>query len=367
MSSNTPVLPSVFPQDGITVSDEPHRYRVFQTSGSPEPQSEYTLDKAPIQRIDTVTGVSNAQQITFTEGTDYELSADNERIVWKSSATNTPDPGTQFFVTYASESIISRYLAASTLELDTAEQKIEESLTSRFVDQASGNDLDRIGALFGPNIGARDGRGDAQYRFYLKSIVSSFISRGTKNGIKLAIAAAASVDIDDVTIVEFFDTNEYEVVVVPNNAVIGSIIEQVAELADPSGVRLRQTRFRPDAEEVGIQDAVSPREIAEAIAADTVNVFDDIAVDPNKTFVGVDTVSINDSTAASTDDVLVWTQSNWGNVWAGAMVDTEERIAVVDDFSTSVADGIVVDDAVSISEALVAAWGVDSWDTNDWA
>jgi len=367
MSSNTPVLPSVFPQDGITVSDEPHRYRVFQTSGAPEPQSEYTLDKAPIQRIKKVTGVSNGQEITFSDGVDYELSADNERIVWKTSASDKPDAGTLFFVTYASESIISRYLAASTLELDTAEEKIDESLTSRFIDQASGNDLDRIGALFGPNIGARDGRGDAQYRFYLKSIVSSFISRGTKNGIKLAIAAAASVDIDDVTIVEFFDTNEYEIVVVPNNAVIGSIIEQVAELADPSGVKLRQTRFRPEPDEVGIQDAVSPREIAEAIAADTVNVFDSAIVDPNKTFVGIDAVSINDSTAATTDDVLVWSQSNWGNVWAGAMADTEERIAIVDDFSTAITDNMVVDDSVSVTEALVAAWGVDNWGTNDWA
>jgi len=300
MSSNTPVLPSVFPQNNISVSDEPHRYRVFQTSGAPEPQNEYVLDKAPIQRINTVTGVSDGQQITFVENIDYELSADNERIVWNSAASNKPDAGTLFFVTYTSESIISRYIAAPTAELDTAEQKINQSLTSRFIDQATGNDLDRIGALFGPNIGTRDGRSDEQYRFYLKSVVSSFISRGTKNGIKLAIAAAASVDINDVAIEEFFDTNEYDVIVVPNNAVIGSIVEQVAELADPSGVKLRRTRFRPSADEIGIQDSVSPREIAEAILTDTVNMFDGVNIDPNKVFAGADAVSIDDGTTTTT-------------------------------------------------------------------
>jgi len=358
MSSNTPVLPSIFPQDGIVVSDEPHRYRVFQTSGAPEPQAEYVLDKAPIQNIKTVTGVSNEKEIIFTEGIDYELSADNERIVWNPSAINTPDPGTLFFVTYASKSIISRYLTTSALELDTAEQKINESLTSRFIDQASGNDLNRIGALFGPNIGSRDGRNDVQYRFYLKSIVSSFISRGTKNGIKLAIAAAASIDIEDVSIIEFFDTNEYDIVVVPNNSVIGSIVEQVAELADPSGVRLRRSRFRPDKDQVVVQDSVSPREIAEALGEDTVNVFDDATINPNKTFAGIDRITINDSTDATTDNVLVWTQSNWGNVWAGAVID--------DKFDVSVTDIISIDDEISISESLVAKWENDGWGINEW-
>jgi len=279
--------------------------------------------------------------------------------VWENAPVNEPDPGSVFLVNYTADSIIARYLDASEEQFDTTISKVDESLSSKLVNSATGEDLDEIGKLFGPIIGSRDGRNDAEYRAYLKSVAQSFISRGTIGGIRGAIATAVSVDIDDVSIEEFFDTNEYNVIIVPNNPIIGSIIEQVAELADPSGVKLRQTRFRPPADKTGIQDAALPREIAAASPEDAVNVFDGADIDPNKAFDDTDTVDIDDVITLTTDDILVWAQTNWGNVWGGSVV-------IPGAFDVSSTDVVVIDDSVTTSESLVAKWDDNTWGVSEW-
>ena len=77
-------LPEIFPRDTVFVEGEEHRYLVYDTDSGTEPQDEYEIDKAPIEKIVTVSGTVNGVQHTFTKGTDYELSSDGERLVWLS-------------------------------------------------------------------------------------------------------------------------------------------------------------------------------------------------------------------------------------------------------------------------------------------
>lgn len=255
MSDFRPELPDVFPQNGIKVVEEPHTYRTYE-GDSFEPvieEREYTLDKAPIDEIVKIEGVASGKSITFEEGTDYVLSNENEDVVWQDDPASRPDAGSTFYVTYRCDSIISRYLGTAEEEFHTIDHKIEDTINSKFVDKAEGQDLDELGKVFGV-LGKRRGRTDLQYRIYLKSVVQSFVSRGTVTGIKLAVSAATDVPIADISINEDFENNEYEVEVIPNNPVSGNIIEEVAEIADPSGVELLLTRFSPEPDEMVVDD-----------------------------------------------------------------------------------------------------------------
>lgn len=247
-------LPDIFPLDEVIVDDEQHIYRVFEGDFGPLPEEEYTLDKAPIKEIREVTGTIDGVESEFEKGTDYELSADSERILWLNG--DRPDPGTTFYVTYRTESIISRYVESGEEELDTIQHVIEDAIEAKFLSSAEGIELDRIGSLFGPVIGKRRGRTDEQYRIYLESVVQSFISRGTVDGIKLAISAATDVPVADITIDEDFENNEYEVIVIPNTPVDVALLEEIAQIADPSGIQQILTRF-PVFDEAGVADDAS--------------------------------------------------------------------------------------------------------------
>jgi len=284
-------LPNFFPQQNLVVEREEHRFEVFESDFSAEPQTEYQLSKAPVDEIIRVTGIYEAQTIEFTKGVDYTLSADSERIVWDEGERN-PAAGSTFFVTYESDSILKRYLAASDEELATTQEAVVESVNGKFIDTASGDELDYIGNLFGEVIGARRGRVDSDYRAYLKSVVQSFVSRGTISGIKTAIAAATGADIENISINENFDDNTYEVVVIPETPIAGSTIEEIAEIADPSGVEQSLTRFTPEDDEVGVDDAVFIKDGITAV--DTTTATDDARVDPNTTTL-VDTAASDDT------------------------------------------------------------------------
>lgn len=270
MADVTVDLPFLFPRGNVDVEKESHLYRVIEGDTNDQITDEYTLRKAPIKEIEEVTGVYNGDSgHTFVKGTDYELSADNERIVWLNG--DRPDDNTDFFVDYRSRSIIDRYLESGEEELDEVEAEIEETLSSKVVSGAQGEELDRIGALFGETIGKRRGRTDQQYRLYLKSVARSFISRGTKSGIKTAISAATDVPVGDITIIEDFNDNAYEVVVVPNTPVKSQVLNDVAEIADPSGVERLTTRFDIDDDAVAARDeavAREPTSSAEILGAD---------------------------------------------------------------------------------------------------
>jgi len=272
-------LPDIFPQSNVNVEEEPHIFDVKEGSLEDLKKLEYTLNKAPIYGIKRVTGTRQGSEYTFEKGVDYELSNDANRLIWLEN--NLPDDNTEFYVTYQSESIISRYISSSEKELEISEEHINEVIDSKFVSTAEGDELDELGKLFGPTIGQRRGRNDEEYRVYLRSVVQSFTSRGTKTGIKLAISAATDIPIEDIEIIEDFRNNEYSIGILPQTPVAGTLLEDVAEIADPSGIKQLSTRYRPEPDETVVDDNYS---ITEGNRLDENLSIDSLAeVNPNLT------------------------------------------------------------------------------------
>lgn len=119
--------------------------------------------------------------------------------------------------------------------LDSAMSYVKQS---HDVTEANGRDLQQIGALYG-EIGRQGTRSEEEYRAYIQSLLNSFNARGTVAGLKFAIAAAVDTDVDNVEIVEDFDNNEYEIELRNvNSKFLSSTVNDLAELADPSGVEL---------------------------------------------------------------------------------------------------------------------------------
>jgi len=299
-------LSSVSDEDSATVTDESGNtydenidFEVVEENGV-----ENVLDW-------TIGGSSPNVQEEFT--VTYTVTFEKSVVDWDQGGKQ-PDSGTIFKVKYITSSIISRYLDASQEELESVERRLNSLIEAKFVDKATGSDLDRIGDLFG-FLGRRDGRNDTQYRIYLKSIVQSFVSRGTKNGIKTAISAATDVPIEDITINEDFTENSYEVEIIATTPITGSLLEQVAEIADPSGVELSQTRFTIDPDKLGIKDSVS---ISEGLSVDfdEVTSDDSVSVNDGKTSAGTDNMSSSDSVSTE-ETFVIWDVGTWDEInWA---------------------------------------------------
>lgn len=209
-------------------------------------QAVYTLPKAPVL---TVHGVADDNE-TYVGGIDYDLIEDSEgRIVeidW-SIGGDQPDDGTDFIVDITFRTIIERYTAAHAEEFDFLDEEVENVIESHEIDNAQGDDLDRLGAIFG-ELGRRRGRSDTDYRVYLKSVVQSFNGRGSLSGLQFAIASAIGADPSDIEIVERFDQLEYDVQIFNvDTPFISSAINDLAELADPSVVELGEAVIVIDA------------------------------------------------------------------------------------------------------------------------
>lgn len=277
-------LPSIFPTDGPITTSEEIRYNTFVTDDSSVndgivEETEYTLNKAPVTSITEVTGISDGKSVSFEESVDYKLSDDLSSIVWLENSDSTrPDAGTLFTVSYRSESILNRYITAGEQELELVENSMSLTRQKKVIDSATGAELDRIGDLFGV-LGDRGDRDDIEYRTFLKSIVKSFISRGTIDDIITALSAATDVPPEDITINEDFINNEYEVEILAQTAVRGSVIEDVTEIADPSGVDLSTTRFIIPKDEVKTEDKFNFR-FANKIS-DEISVSDDKNINNN--------------------------------------------------------------------------------------
>lgn len=236
------LLPSILPRSTVR-TDEPHTFTVATyDDGSTDPKYVYQLDKAPITDVEEIEGVHADRQYTFVEGTDYTVIDDNGDgqldSVDFSIGGSDPDAGTDFEVTYTSLSILNRFVSAHDETLQDIEPDIESVIESRQIDHTSGKDLDRIGALFG-ELGKRRGRTDDQYRVFLKSIVQTFDGRGTKPGMKFAIAAGIGTDVSNITINEDFPETGYTIQIDNvDTDFLSSVVTDLAELADPSGVGL---------------------------------------------------------------------------------------------------------------------------------
>lgn len=234
-------LPGILPTQDIRTT-ESHTFTVIEhDGGTTSTEYVYDLDKSPIDRVDEVVGSFNGRDYTFAKGTDYAVIDDNgdgrpDSIDFSIGGVD-PDPNTTFEVTYVAQSILNRYVSAHHETVEPLNGDIEDTIQSHQVENATGDHLDKIGALFG-EIGKRRGRSDEEYRALLKSIAQSFSGRGTKPGMKFAIAAGIGADPSEITIQEDFDQVGYTIRIDTDAAFRGSVVNDMAEIADPSGVEL---------------------------------------------------------------------------------------------------------------------------------
>jgi hypothetical protein len=137
-----------------------------------------------------------------------------------------------------SDSIIYKYTDAHAAELEEIQKIIDDAITSSQVNNATGDDLDRIGAFY-DQLGERRSRTDAEYRTFIKSIPDSFGGNGTIDGVKFAVASAVTdATKDDIEITEDFQNNTYDITITGGTSYNQATVEEIADLADPSGVEL---------------------------------------------------------------------------------------------------------------------------------
>ena len=117
---------------------------------------------------------------------------------------------------------------------------LEQVLKSHRITEASGKNLNRIGRRYG-TLGRRRRRGDGEYARYLTSLVQTFRGRGTKRGVKFAVSAGVGSDyVDDIAVEEHPEALEYSLRITDWAAHSGIDVRHLADLADPSGVALRE-------------------------------------------------------------------------------------------------------------------------------
>jgi len=130
------------------------------------------------------------------------------------------------------------YLEAHDDEYEKTESDLNYVLESKQVDNAQGQDLNRIGEYFGV-LGRRRKRNDPEYRSYLKSIIESFSGAGTIYGIKFAVSGGLSNQISNISVEEFFDDIEYQLTIDNWSAHKSDTVVKLSDLADASVAKLR--------------------------------------------------------------------------------------------------------------------------------
>lgn len=285
----------------------------------------YTIKKGPAQKVYSVESGST----TYVQGTDYDftLTADGDvlEIDWGIGGSS-PDDGDTFVVDQQHESVLSRYTRSHDVTFEELEQDYEDIVEIRQIDNTRTDDqLDRIGAFFGP-LGNRVNRDNTEYRTYLKSIINSFRGRGTVDGLLFAVSSALDVDQSDIELEELFETLEYDIVIKNWTKHSVSTVEDIANLADPSVVRLRQTAYQ-------VEDGHQSEEFA---------VLDDEGIAQNA-------------------------------LWDNAPEDRWDYTEWQGSFSTesyTVTDGVLGEDLVTITESAASTntltWNDAEWGAKDW-
>jgi hypothetical protein len=246
LSSNTSNRTDVFTyksnKQEYTLSSEPDTGSVVVSDDSTT-YSDYTvIERNGAKNVIKWDTSGNTPNSGADFRVDYTVTFPNTVIEWN-TAEKTPDADTFFYVTYTATSVMSRYVDVNTQELSVVGNKIDKTIDARFIDKASGKELDRIGKSFG-FIGERRGRSDGEYRTFLKSIVQAFKSRGTNTDVKEAISAGIGVDLDKIEINEDFDNNSYTVEIVDWQDTINSqLLREMADIADPSGINQTAVSF----------------------------------------------------------------------------------------------------------------------------
>lgn len=101
-----------------------------------------------------------------------------------------------------SDAIFKQWLGVHQDHLDSLAAEIAKVKQARSIDFATGVELDLHGATWG-RLGRRRGRGDGEYRQFLKTLDAAFSGIGRQQDIETAVAAVAVVDS------EFVHSPEY--------------------------------------------------------------------------------------------------------------------------------------------------------------
>lgn len=234
--SITENLPAYVPQSEIRFTDT----HEVVTDDNGDIKTTYRLEKAPFERLDSVTAIVN--------GIEQSLSIDSEVFAVDTEGddklhaikfeTVTPDVGTEFTVRYDAVPIIMRYVGSYDSDIEDTAAIATLIKENRAIENASGLVLDLIGAVFG-EIGERQGRDDSEYRSYLLSVVTAFSATGTKQDLEFVTAASLGIDREDVTVTE--DTVEVGFNVNVDNVSDALFAQSVNELlreASAAGVEL---------------------------------------------------------------------------------------------------------------------------------
>ena len=345
------ILPSILPTDDILVEDEAHRYvSQERPDGSVFTQQRYQLNKAPIDEVQKVEGEVNGSTYEFKSGQDYEL--DEREFIDFSVGGQSPDTDTNFYVTYVSRSILDRYIEGHEEEIETVADKRQESIDSRFVDRATGTELEEIGSLFG-SLGERRGRDDNEYRLYLKSLVQSFSGRGRKEDLKFAVASAFGSGAASFRIEENFEEVEYTIEVddwPPHK--VGTLVE-LLELADPSGVELRKISYNVDEERMEVGDTINAT-VSTRIETDELGSDDNVLVDPRNFNIDEGTSILDEAFA---EDGLQFTED----------VDVSEIIDINEDNLVE-PEEVSVQDTTERTPTKAARWDGErvGWNFFEW-
>jgi len=200
---------------------------------------EYDLQVTPYNAVDHVAvndgGVP--RELDVGNGVE-EVTRNGELRAIRFDANIDLREGDTATVYYLTNPTLQRYAGSYEDDLSSAMLGTSFVRTTRYVDSAEGQALDFIGSWFG-EVGERRGRSDAEYRTFLRSIVRAFNGTGTRHDMRLVISGAVRGKIKDITIDEDFQKNGFRVTITEgDDAQISSAINEVVEMARPSGVEL---------------------------------------------------------------------------------------------------------------------------------
>lgn len=233
-------VPSYVPTSTIIATEE----YTFTQSSDGSIKTVYQLEKAPFERVSAVEAQVNG--IT----TDLDVSNDIDEISTDSTLSSRPDAiefvntdtipdvGSEFTVEYRTDPIIYQFINTFDDDISAVGDEIETSISSKYIDEAPGEALDRIGSAFG-EIGRRRRRSDSEYRSFLRSIVRAFNANGTEQDVKFAVASALRGSTDDIRIVEDFEQTGFMVYIdTADSAVLTASLNDLIDLSSPTGVEL---------------------------------------------------------------------------------------------------------------------------------
>lgn len=231
-------LPGYTPTSTTRVSED----HTFEIRDSGVPKTVYRVEKSPFESLRRVTGIIAGTEREFVVGDEVEARDTNGDGEPDSVAfvddTTLPDDGSTFTVTYTTDPNIVKYTGAYDYDLDDVGGRLDGVFDTKSINLAVGDELDRLGATFG-EIGSRRGRGDEEYRSFLRSVVHAFNANGTAWDIQFAVAAALRGDPENVVVTEDTELVGFEVDIKElGESAMTSSLNELIELASPSGVKL---------------------------------------------------------------------------------------------------------------------------------